>query len=100
MEKTLRASSGSCLLCGNRGSEFYRKLLLCAPVNPSAAASEEHYQNGSHGYEFGIDYATPVESSNAYIVRKENLEFINKLNASGLSFQTVEYPHYYLFYFE
>lgn len=78
-------------------SEFY---FFYYPVNPSAAASEEHYQNGSHGYEFGIDYATPVESSNAYIVRKENLEFINKLNASGLSFQTVEYPHYYLFYFE
>ena len=78
-------------------SEFY---FFYYPVNPSAAASEEHYQNDSHGYEFWVDYATPVESSNAYIVRKENLEFINKLNASGLSFQTVEYPHYYLFYFE
>ena len=37
-------------------SEFY---FFYYPVNPSAAASEEHYQNGSHGYEFGIDYATP-----------------------------------------
>ena len=79
-------------------SEFY---FFYYPVDPSTITSEEHYQNGSHGYEFGVDYyATPVESSNAYIVRKENWEFINKLNASGLSFQTVEYPHYYLFYFE
>lgn len=79
-------------------SEFY---FFYYPVDSSTITSEEHYQNGSHGYEFWVDYyATPVESSNAYIVRKENWEFINKLNASGLSFQTVEYPHYYLFYFE
>ncbi len=79
-------------------SEFY---FFYYPVDPSTITSEEHYQNGSHGYEFWVDYyATPVESSNAYIVRKENWEFINKLNDSGLSFQTVEYPHYYLFYFE
>lgn len=79
-------------------SEFY---FFYYPVDPFKITSEEHYQNGSHGYEFGVDYyATPVESSSAYIVRKENWEFINKLNSSGLSFQTVEYPHYYLFYFE
>jgi tRNA splicing ligase len=27
-------------------------------------------------------------------------EFLEKLSFSGISFQTVEYPHYYLFYFE
>ena len=77
-------------------SEFY---YFYYPADP-ATRDDDHYIKGSHSYEFWIYYKTPVDSSNAYLVRKENREFLEKLSFSGISFQTVEYPHYYLFYFE
>lgn len=77
-------------------SEFY---YFYYPADP-ATRDDDHYIKDSHSYEFWIYYKTPVDSSNAYLVRKENREFLEKLSFSGISFQTVEYPHYYLFYFE
>ena len=77
-------------------SEFY---YFYYPADP-ATRDHDHYIKDSHSYEFWIYYKTPVDSSNAYLVRKENREFLEKLSFSGISFQTVEYPHYYLFYFE
>lgn len=77
-------------------SEFY---YFFYPADPSVIDTE-HYQNGSHSYEFWVNYNTPLNPTDVYVVRKENYEFINKLNAAGLPFQTIEYPHYYLFYFD
>lgn len=53
-------------------SEFY---YFYYPADP-ATRDDDHYIKGSHSYEFWIYYKTPVDSSNAYLVRKENREFL------------------------
>lgn len=47
-----------------------------------------------------LNASTPLSPSAAYIVRKENQEFISYLNGSGFSCHTVEFSPYYLFYFD
>lgn len=79
-----------------RMSEYY---FFYYPAAPSVV-EEDGYDNGSHCYYFEVGPDTPIDPSNVYIVRKENYEFINNLNASGLAFETLEYPHYYLFTFQ
>lgn len=71
------------------------------PVSPYEKIAQEHSEGSGHGrYYCEINYYTPIASDNAYIVRKENREFLNNLVASGLNWLTIEYPHYYLIYFE
>lgn len=67
------------------------------PISPYKKKELQHEDGYGH-YHFEINYDTPIEPSNAYIVHKQNNKFIAQLNNSGISFATVEYPYYYLFY--
>lgn len=68
------------------------------PVSPYEKESW-HNEDGGHGrYHLQIDYYTPIESHNAYIVRKENHDFISNLSLSGHDFDMIEYPDYYVFH--
>ena len=68
------------------------------PVSPYEKESG-HNEDGGHGrYHLQIDYYTPIESHNAYIVRKENHDFISNLSLSGYDFDMIEYQNYYMFH--
>lgn len=69
------------------------------PFSPYEKVAQEH-ENGFGRYYFVIDSDTPIDTRNAYIVRQENQEFLSKLTLSGLSYTAIEYPYYYLIYFE
>ncbi|MDE6925497.1 MAG: glycosyltransferase family 39 protein [Acetatifactor sp.] len=73
--------------------------VFCNPISPyeftdrsvdETECIDRHY--------FTVNYYTPVASGNAYIVRKENYEFITKLYSSGVEFDRWDYDHYYVFY--
>ncbi len=67
------------------------------PVSP--------YERGTHLSPSGkkqclsavVNGQTPLESSSAYLVRKENQEFIDELLSSGLPYQTETFAYYELF---
>lgn len=44
-----------------------------------------------------VDYYTPLESATIYMVRKENREFITKIQNAGMPYETREYTYYYVF---
>ena len=71
------------------------------PISPyervPLSAQEEDGEIPKH---YILNASTPLSPSAAYIVRKENQEFISYLNDSGLSCHTVEFSPYYLFYFD
>lgn len=71
------------------------------PISPyervPLSAREEDGEIPKH---YILNASTPLSPSAAYIVRKENQEFISYLNDSGLSCHTVEFSPYYLFYFD
>lgn len=71
------------------------------PISPyervPLSAREEDNEIPKH---YILNASTPLSPSAAYIVRKENQEFISYLNDSGLSCHTVEFSPYYLFYFD
>lgn len=71
------------------------------PISPyervPLSAREEDDEIPKH---YILNASTPLSPSAAYIVRKENQEFISYLNDSGLSCHTVEFSPYYLFYFD
>ena len=73
--------------------------LFYKPVSPYefSGQSFDDVESLDHHY-FEIDYYTPVASGNAYIVRKENNEFITKIHLSDIEFDTWEYGHYYVFF--
>lgn len=71
------------------------------PISPyervPLSAREEDDEIPKH---YILNTSTPLSPSAAYIVRKENQEFISYLNGSGFSCHTVEFSPYYLFYFD
>lgn len=44
-----------------------------------------------------VNCNTPIEESAIYMVRKENQEFIMKLQDAGVAYQTEEFTYYYVF---
>ena len=70
-----------------------------SPVSPYQIESKRH-EEGYGPYHLNINYDTPLETHNVYIVRKENVEFISKIVLSEIPHQRTEYPHYYLYYIE
>ena len=71
------------------------------PISPyervPLSASEEAGEATPH---YIVDGATPLTPHTAYIVRRENQEFIDHINDSGFTYHTVEFAPYYLFYFD
>ncbi len=71
------------------------------PISPyervPLSASEEAGESTPH---YIVDGATPLTPNTAYIVRRENQEFIDHINDSGFTYHTVEFAPYYLFYFD
>ena len=71
------------------------------PISPyervPLSASEEAGESTPH---YIVDGATPLTPHTAYIVRRENQEFIDHINDSGFTYHTVEFAPYYLFYFD
>ena len=53
-----------------------------------------------HTYHFLTDYSTEITPSSVYVVYKQNNDFLLKLQESGLSWEVMEYPNYYVIYFE
>ncbi len=69
------------------------------PVSPWY---KEEVQNagkpeGERKFCMNVDYNTPVEADSVYMVRKENREFIGKLQSTGLPYETEEFVYYYVF---
>lgn len=54
-------------------------------------------QEGARSFCMNVDYNTPVEPDSIYMVRKENREFIEKLQTAGLPYETEEFVYYYIF---
>ena len=72
------------------------------PISPYEKKALEH-DDGFGNYYFNINYYTPIDEDNAYIVRKENQEFnaaIQNYGNQGNPYNVIEYPYYYLYYFE
>lgn len=69
------------------------------PVSPYEFSGQnfDEMESFDHHY-FEINYYTPVAPGNAYIVRKENSEFITQLYLSDTEFDTWEYDRYYVFF--
>ena len=71
-----------------------------SPVSPYQWAEigspdDESWQNQY----YTVDSSTPVSPGNAYIIRKENSDFLNRLYQSGLTYDIREYENYCVFYF-
>lgn len=79
-------------------SEVY---LFFSPVSPYEWTETRPEDNDGYGhYKFRVNSETPITTENAYISRKENIEFISTLNSYDIPYETVEYgDYYYLFYF-
>lgn len=71
------------------------------PISPyervPLSASEEAGESTPH---YIVDGSTPLTPKSAYIVRKENQEFIDHITDSGFTYHAVEFAPYYLFYFD
>lgn len=68
------------------------------PNSPYEVKSTRH-KDGYGKYHFIINYYTPLQPGNAYIVRTDNQEFFMALNNTSLAWEAVDYPYYKLFYF-
>lgn len=81
--------------CAGRGTYYY----FYVPVSPY-----ELCENGSpddndwKNYHYTVAEDTPISSGCAYIVRKENAEFLNRLYQCDLKYDSWEYEYYYVFY--
>ncbi len=70
-----------------------------APVSPFQLQETGAPDNDTWGnHHFTVDGDTPVSSGNAYIVRKENYEFLDRLYQCGLQYDLWEYGYYYVIY--
>lgn len=70
------------------------------PASPYDTQDGETFTDGIHTYHFLTDYSTEIAPSSVYVVYKQNNDFMLKLRESGLSWQVMEYPYYYVIYFE
>ncbi|MDE6701297.1 MAG: hypothetical protein K2K10_09865, partial [Acetatifactor sp.] len=55
------------------------------------------WSDGERTFCMNVDYNTSVETDSIYMVRKENREFIGKLQNAGLPYETEEFVYYYVF---
>lgn len=78
------------------GSIFYVFRNPVSPYEFSAKSIDETESINQHY--FAVNYNTPIVSGNAYIVRKENGEFITKLYSSNVEFDRWDYDRYYVFF--
>lgn len=77
-------------------SIFY---VFCNPVSPYEFADKNIDETESiNQHYFEVNYYTPLAPGNAYIVRKENNEFITKLYSSDVEFERWDYERYYVFF--
>lgn len=69
------------------------------PVSPWEKEERDGVDKPGREREFcmNVDYNTPVETDSVYMVRKENREFIGKLQSAGLPYETEEFVYYYVF---
>lgn len=80
-------------------TELSEVFLFFSPISPYEWAGTLPAGRYSH-YNFQVNFQTPISTKNAYISRKENIEFISTLNSFNIPYETVEYEdYYYLFYF-
>lgn len=71
------------------------------PISPyERVPRSDLEEEGELPKHYVVDGSTPLLPSTAYIVRRENQEFITHLNDSGFTYHTVEFSPYYLFYFD
>lgn len=70
------------------------------PASPYDTQDDETFTDGMHTYHFLTDYSTEITPSSVYVVYKQNNDFLLKLQESGLSWEVMEYPYYYVIYFE
>lgn len=81
--------------CAGIGTYYY----FYVPVSPYRLSETGYPDNNDwENYHFQVTYETPISSGNAYIVRKENSEFINRLYQSNIKYDSWEYEYYYVFY--
>lgn len=78
---------------------FQEVQLFFSPISPYEW-TKLRQEDGYGRYNFAVDYETPVSTSGAYLVRKENAEFIKTIDNFEIPHETIEYENYYLFYFE
>lgn len=71
---------------------------LYYPESPYEIVETTH-EDGYGMYHFKVDYYTPMNAGSAYIVRKENHEFLDRLNQLHCEREIIEFPHYYAIYF-
>ncbi len=77
---------------------FQEVQLFFSPISPYEW-TELYREDGYGRYNFELTYLTPISTENAYLVRKENAEFIKTINNFEIPHETIEYENYYLFYF-
>jgi len=87
------------IYCDCKGESVY--YFFYKPVSPYRLSETGNPDDSSwENYHFTIDGNTPPHSSGAaYIVRKENQEFLDQLYQSGLEYDTWDYDSYYVIYF-
>ena len=66
------------------------------PVSPREKEQAQSAGGGRRLYA-NVDYNTPVEADSIYMVRRENREFIGKLQSAGLPYVQEEFVYYYVF---
>lgn len=77
-------------------SFFEEYMLFYYPCSPY---EKETFDPSGEGRRFcmNVDYNTPLEGAAIYMVRKENQEFIVKLQNAAIPWETEEFTHYYVF---
>lgn len=81
-------------------SEHDEILLFFYPISPYEWGDLRHDDEDGFGhYKFKIDSLTPISADNAYLVSKENVDFISLIDNYYIPHETLEYEYYYLFYF-
>lgn len=77
-------------------SLFYTFSFPVSPYELDRRENPAHWNN----YYFKIDDSTPILPGAAYVVHKQNLNFINKVNTLHCDYDFVEFKYYNVYYFD
>ena len=74
--------------------------LFSYPISPYEWTDMQHEDgSGFDHYKFKVDLLTSISTESAYLILKENSEFIRLINNFEIPHETLEYEYFYLFYF-
>ena len=75
---------------------YYYFYVPISPYEISETGSPD--DSDRKNYHYNVEYGTRLSSGNAYIVRKENTEFLDQLQQFDLEYDTWEFKYFYVIY--